>query len=66
MQSLLWATAHCSTFVRHTKPNAQANLAKELQSPTHGKQSYNSASQNTPCPPITRYLLCFVSYIEFS
>jgi hypothetical protein len=35
----LMATAHYSTFARHTKPRHKANLAKELQLPTHGKQS---------------------------
>ena len=39
IQSLSWATAHCSTFARYTKPRHKANLAKELQLPTHGNQS---------------------------
>jgi hypothetical protein len=34
----LIATAHYSTFARHTNPPHKANLAKELQLPTHCKQ----------------------------
>ena len=28
VQSLSWATAHCSTFARHTKPTAQSQPCK--------------------------------------
>jgi hypothetical protein len=31
----------------HKTHRTEANLAKELQLPTHGKQSFNSGRQNT-------------------